>query len=172
MSSSLPDVLEADVPLRFYLSPKAAAGILRRAAKRGRELPPALAEVLRALASQYRDEGKRTMRTSSPGPLAQDERAEAEPLTLMGMEPMSLPSTSSKADQTTTAPERDILSGSLEQGLAAPDSTSMGPTSEGTVRRLTPTECERLQGLPDTWTVPTGPTLVLTDPGMQRAVTL
>lgn len=36
--SSLPDVLEGTVPPRFFLSPKAAAGILRRAAKRGRAI--------------------------------------------------------------------------------------------------------------------------------------
>src|SRR5688572_28995495 len=38
--SSLSDILETgDVPLRFYLSAKACRGILRRAAKRGKELP-------------------------------------------------------------------------------------------------------------------------------------
>lgn len=58
--SSLPDVLEATVPERFYLSPKAAAGILRRAAKRGRELPPHLAKALRTLASAHPDDAKRT----------------------------------------------------------------------------------------------------------------
>ena len=49
--SSLPDVLEATVPDRFYLSQKAAAGILRRAAKRGRELPKQLESALTALAT-------------------------------------------------------------------------------------------------------------------------
>jgi DNA (cytosine-5)-methyltransferase 1 len=29
----------------------------------------------------------------------------------------------------------------------------------GQVRRLTPTECERLQGFPDGWTIPDGPSL-------------
>lgn len=47
--SSLPDVLEATVPSRFFLSPKAAAGILRRANKRGRDLPEPLDRALRAL---------------------------------------------------------------------------------------------------------------------------
>jgi DNA (cytosine-5)-methyltransferase 1 len=28
---------------------------------------------------------------------------------------------------------------------------------DNAVRRLTPTECERLQGFPDNWTVPTAP---------------
>ena len=45
--SSLPDVLEATVPSRFFLSPKAAAGILRRARKRGRDLPEPLERALR-----------------------------------------------------------------------------------------------------------------------------
>jgi hypothetical protein len=38
------------VPQRFYLSPKACAGILRRAEKRGKELPAALDRALRAVA--------------------------------------------------------------------------------------------------------------------------
>lgn len=48
--SSLPDVLEAIVPERFYLSQRAAAGILRRAEKRGRELPAHLQAALENLA--------------------------------------------------------------------------------------------------------------------------
>jgi hypothetical protein len=35
-----------DVPQRFFLSQKACAGILRRAAKRGKELPAQLAHAL------------------------------------------------------------------------------------------------------------------------------
>ena len=40
--SSLSAILETDVPPRYYLSPKACKGILRRAEKRGRQLPRAL----------------------------------------------------------------------------------------------------------------------------------
>ena len=48
---SLSDTLETGaVPQRFYLSPKACAGILRRAEKRGKELPAALDRALRAVA--------------------------------------------------------------------------------------------------------------------------
>jgi hypothetical protein len=50
VSSSLPDVLVAGCAARFSLSPRAAAGILRRAEKRGRELPVHLRMALRALA--------------------------------------------------------------------------------------------------------------------------
>jgi hypothetical protein len=49
----LSDVLEtSDVPDRFYLSPKACAGILRRAAKRGKTLPAMLATALQAQLQQ------------------------------------------------------------------------------------------------------------------------
>ena len=47
---SLSDILETgDVPQRFYLSARACAGILRRAEKRGKDLPPPLAHALKAV---------------------------------------------------------------------------------------------------------------------------
>jgi hypothetical protein len=43
----LSDILEiGDLPRRFFLSQKACAGILRRAERRGKELPPALKAAL------------------------------------------------------------------------------------------------------------------------------
>ncbi len=48
---SLSDILETgDVPPQYYLSPKACAGILRRAANRGKDLPPMLLRALSAVA--------------------------------------------------------------------------------------------------------------------------
>ena len=51
---SLSDILEesGSVPQRFYLSARACAGILRRAEKRGKELPEPLWLALQAVASQ------------------------------------------------------------------------------------------------------------------------
>jgi hypothetical protein len=47
---SLSAILETgDVPQRFFLSAKACSGILRRAGKRGKELPPQLAHALKAV---------------------------------------------------------------------------------------------------------------------------
>ena len=44
---SLSHILEKGIlPQRFYLSPKACAGIMRRAEKRGKELPPMLKQAL------------------------------------------------------------------------------------------------------------------------------
>ena len=48
---SLSDVLETgEVPQRYFLSAKACKGILRRAEKRGKTLPPQLAHALKAVA--------------------------------------------------------------------------------------------------------------------------
>jgi hypothetical protein len=48
---SLSDILETgDVPQRFFLSATACRGILRRAEKRGKKLPPQLAHALKAVA--------------------------------------------------------------------------------------------------------------------------
>jgi hypothetical protein len=47
----LSDVLEiGEVPQRFFLSPTACAGIIRRAEKRGKKLPPSLDQALRTVA--------------------------------------------------------------------------------------------------------------------------
>ena len=49
---SLSDILETgDLPQRFYLTAKACQGILRRAEKRGKVLPPPLARALAAVAA-------------------------------------------------------------------------------------------------------------------------
>jgi hypothetical protein len=49
--ASLSEILETgELPQRYYLSAKACKGILRRAEKRGKELPPALARALEAVA--------------------------------------------------------------------------------------------------------------------------
>ena len=45
-ASFLSAILQADAPERYYLSKKACEGILRRAAKRGKQLPPMLKEAL------------------------------------------------------------------------------------------------------------------------------
>ena len=50
---SLSDILETgDVPQRFFLSKTACMGILRRAVKRGKSLPPSLHAALAAVASE------------------------------------------------------------------------------------------------------------------------
>ena len=54
--SSLSDILETgDLPQRYYLSPKACAGILRRAANRGKDLPTMLLRALSAVVAESID---------------------------------------------------------------------------------------------------------------------
>jgi len=60
--TTLTDILQPSVPQRYSLSPRAAAGILRRAARRGRDLPPHLEQALRSQADLPDD----TERASTP----------------------------------------------------------------------------------------------------------
>lgn len=46
VESHLSQILEANVPEKYYLSPKACQGILRRAERREKELPEALRQAL------------------------------------------------------------------------------------------------------------------------------
>jgi hypothetical protein len=59
----LSQILEATSPRKYWLSPTAAAGILRRAKKRGRTLPAQLEAALTALASQHPAEEEKTTTT-------------------------------------------------------------------------------------------------------------
>ena len=53
VACSLSSILEtASIPQRYYLSPTACAGVLRRAEKRGKDLPPQLQEALVAVAAR------------------------------------------------------------------------------------------------------------------------
>ena len=57
----LSDVLETGgVPLRYFLSPRACSGILRRAERRGKQLPRQLQAALTAVAQTGRDEAPTT----------------------------------------------------------------------------------------------------------------
>ena len=49
---SLSQTLQVKVPEKYYLSPKACLGILRRASVRGKELPPVLKAALERQAAQ------------------------------------------------------------------------------------------------------------------------
>ena len=58
--SSLSQILQADPPLKYYLSPKACLGILRRAFERGKELPKELERALKIQAGLMRPDGQPT----------------------------------------------------------------------------------------------------------------
>jgi hypothetical protein len=54
--SSFQDVLETQVHPKYYLSPTACAGILRRAEKRGKPIPPKLKLILEYIANPTNSE--------------------------------------------------------------------------------------------------------------------
>ena len=58
--SSLSQILQADPPLKYYLSPKACLGILRRAFERGKELPKKLERALKIQTGLMRPDGQPT----------------------------------------------------------------------------------------------------------------
>ena len=69
VASSLSDVLETgDLPQRFYLSPTACAGILRRAEGRGKDLPERLQRALRQAADSAPTSNSTSTEDSSPRP--------------------------------------------------------------------------------------------------------
>ena len=192
---SLKEMLDGDVPQRFYLSPRAAAGILRRAAKRGRQLPAHLLEALTTFAGHSATPEAECALTPTEKPTSPPACAETPTMTVtpsMGAENLSprlslpVPDTTATATHEETERTTSLQVPSEWQGIPEggyptpreqPEGTLPAPTpptastagaaasaekssSEPSpqppmiVRRLCPTETERLQGFPVGWTIP------------------
>ena len=177
VACSLSDILEPHAHPKYSLSPKAAAGILRRALKRGRTLPTALEQALVAVAQMTPTD---TLPTSPKSPTHSPENQD-EPQAPIGVEMTSrLTEYQGRSRQATALAADGIVELSKQTGdLSLTDGVEAIPTGmketsfslplleaegqvespvpEGTtswsVRRLTLTECERLQGFPDGWTL-------------------
>jgi site-specific DNA-cytosine methylase len=162
-SSFLPDVLQEDAPQRFYLSPKAAAGIIRRAKKRGRKLPKELAPALTELARRnHLAPGSEVQGQTCPTPKL-DGLPPVQPSVVSGeREPADPPATNVRTSSLPVAVSENQRAEVRETSYARQLTTGGGKPGQGypmmrdgkKVRRLTPTECERLQGFPDGWTIP------------------
>ena len=63
--STLSQILQANAPEKYYLSPKACAGILRRAEKRGKELPKMLKDALEEVAALSPEGRVKTLEASA-----------------------------------------------------------------------------------------------------------
>lgn len=149
---SLAEILEPplSVPARYSLSARAALGILRRAEKRGRTLPPHLEEALATVAgtTATRSTGGGHSSLSGLGNGGPDDNdAQAGRLVSYALNAKR----GSRDDgESETLVTHSGVAATLSKGSAGgrrqEDDVNIG------VRRLTPTECERLQGLPDGWT--------------------
>lgn len=168
--SSLRDVLERRaVPSRYFLSAKACSGILRRAARRGRALPEALERALLGVAgSEWVPENANSVQASAGHHGHSSPRGDgSDNVIAFNLAQVTHPANRSKCLPGEPAPT--LAASGLPAHVAyQPEMTAyqchgsnVGPmgTKEGVllpdmlVRRLTPTECERLQGMPDFWTL-------------------
>jgi hypothetical protein len=189
---SLSQVLETtSIPQRFFLSPRACAGILRRAEKRGKVLPPALAQALTQMAYSEQWLGAlcadthpaciqrtrcihRAFNSANCGIGAIDCRIGAQPISFGGQ--MSVPQTDVDLVQTLQAKNPMAVAYNISPGKGelkddihvtyahvskTIDASNSNPAMHQggaaivqtmAVRRLTPVECERLQGFPDGYT--------------------
>lgn len=102
-SCSLAEVLErGPLPTRYYLSAKACAGILRRAEKRGKALPPALHRALTAA----------SLRDASPAETGGGQRYDAETETLIATSGIS-PALRAQSNTTNRADSMAFVAHSL-----------------------------------------------------------
>jgi hypothetical protein len=127
---SLSEILETgQVEARYFLSARACQGILRRAEKRGKTLPTALEAALRSSdVIQYGDRTGPLDTNGSSIAVAFHENQRAE-ITM------------------------NDTTGALGAGGGKPGQGYPAAMQGMSVRRLTPRECERLQGFPDDYTL-------------------
>ena len=78
--SSLSQILQADPPRKYYLSPKACLGILRRAYERGKELPPKLKRALQIQAGVILQNEQANGNMQTPIAFAANQRDEVRDL--------------------------------------------------------------------------------------------
>ena len=197
--SSLSQILQDDPPDKYYLTPKACLGILRRALERGKELPKKLkraleiqsgvappdgdATKLEAYHINQRDEGINLhgvsgalMATNNMQMQTFVTQPEQEPVfcitgNAIDRQPKNggngigyqqdiaytLTATDHHAvfsrQRVDVFKDGEVVSTqSARQHKDATDLVLQGTGRPKLIRRLTPLECERLQGFPDNWT--------------------
>jgi len=151
VESSLLDIqLTGELPPRFFLSQRAARGILRRARRRGVTIgEPVLSALLRLAAEgSTRTTAARALsflRSCHAAP-----RASGRRLTVNAS-----PTRSTRAvgeGTTLAAVVRWVLSTSSSRRSSRVHTPTLLDAAPHSLRRLTPLEWERLQGFPDHWT--------------------
>ena len=156
VESSLSQILEDNPHPKYYLSAKACRGILRRAERRGKELPPMLKEAL----ERQSDSHTRQVTGGNQIPLVMYQHKYGDYREGVGTlkENCGQPSNSS-GNIACGAKTYQKVSGCLSPG-AHPGSyngqdahNDMLISNQYAVRRLTPLECDRLMGYPDNWTL-------------------
>lgn len=156
--TQLADILISVAPERFSLSARAAEGILRRASKRGRALPPILEKALRIVSERNRNPATDpTQKPSSPDTESQPTEPPPPEPSLPQQATMDMPSEpkTPTEDFFKSVTETPKQTPSLPSGHTVEDQQEMSTTTSYTPRRLTPLETELLMGWPPGHTIST-----------------
>ena len=171
VGSRLSQILEATPQEKYSLSANACQGILRRAERRGKDLPETLKAVLLIQSEQggsvmgVSHDVSGTLRAQEHGhqPSVLDMSHACDVIRDCGEVSPSLQARMGTCGnqvplafafgRSDTLTESDVASTqSARQGKSATDLVCAVVRTGMIVRRLTPMECERLQGFPDGWT--------------------
>lgn len=161
-ASRLSQILEASPHPKYYLSEKACTGILNRAERRGKKLPPELKAALLAQSRSW----KELENLGGKGILIQNERtgtlSTLNNQSVLCIEPRT-PDGAPRIHEGGVVPTLNTAQGGQRQPCVSHslktkanccfrEDSETYPVQNGFVRRMTPMECERLQGFPDGWT--------------------
>lgn len=179
--STLWQILQTDAPEKYYLSARACEGILRRAERRGKALPPMLREALeevyqpncvcypqvaRTLTGDHENRVTdyttiAAYRSQKFGEYAADGTASTmaardckSPRDLVVEHPPTYGVDCAALDEEKTHTLQAKANGGQSLNCTPSVLTSGKPPRKYSIRRLTPLECCRLQGFPDGWGVP------------------
>lgn len=170
--------------MRYWLSPKACRGILKRAASRGKELPTLLRTALEWIGRRL---PPKAARTSGPIDVATALLAHGGPNGHQDFESETFVVEAPAVAAPLSAGSHASHAPGRHQAVTANHGTSQNrrgthvtePGAGGwIVRRLMPVECERLQGWPDDWTryradgreIPDGPRYRMIGNGVSATV--
>lgn len=154
--SRLSQILEATPHPKYYLSAKACRGILNRAARRGKDLPEALRKALEAqsIACKETESTEQTPQdaTEKDGKLVAYGigNGQVNEAATMAFEKAQTLNTMHDAQAVFCQDVAHTLK--AKANLDFREDSETYPVQSGKVRRITPLECERLQGFPDGWT--------------------
>lgn len=172
VDSSLSDILETHVPQKFYLSHKAIQGIIRRSKKWGRSGYVFLQEMVHGKTQVQKTLSLSVLELIFEEP---QEKYIQKPLLRQLSEPIGTDKEvflNYKEKQSSPIQSRKKKHSSIQEPLGESEISSLQPQQSElkklateykgiSLRRLTPTEKEKLQGFPLDWSLPEGSSLAM-----------
>lgn len=141
--STLSSILEENAPKKYYLSVRGATGILRRVTKRGNNLPPEMLQALKSICQAP---------STTPEETVTEERPLASPeTTTTGSQTTPSSWLNSTGEGIAATLDASYYKGSGARNGKEREFVAREEDGHYMIRRLTPTECIKLQGLPEWW---------------------